>query len=67
MLDNCYASGMAESQVLAEDAPVPHKRSPVFCVATDDIVYLSTHKVREGREQMRRLDRELDLSRDYQH
>jgi len=59
MLDTCYAAGLGEDMVLAEDHPIPSRSSSVFCVATDDIVLLSSEKPRRGREAVRRLDREF--------
>ena len=59
MLDTCYAAGLGEDMVLAEDHPIPSRSSSVFCVATDGIVLLSFEKPRRGREAVRRLDREF--------
>jgi hypothetical protein len=50
---------MGEDIVLAEDHPIPSRSSSVFCVATDDIVFLSSERQRRGREAVRRLDREF--------
>ena len=56
MLDTCYKSGLDENMILADDLPVPHRASPVYCVATDDIVYLSSGPKPVGRRAARRLD-----------